>query len=54
MVSNTFAIQWIVACQAPLSMIFPRLEDWTGLPFSSPNDLPDPGIKPTSPVAPAL
>ena len=30
----------------PLSMEFSRQEDWSGLPFSSPGDLPDPGIKP--------
>ena len=31
------------ACQAPLSTGFSRQEDWSGLPFSSPGDLPDPG-----------
>ena len=36
-----------VACQA-LSMEFSRQEYWTGLPFPSPGDLPDPGIEPTS------
>ena len=44
----SLAILWSVACQAPLSMGFPRQEYWSGLPFSSPGDLPDPGIKPTS------
>ena len=39
-----------LAYQAPLSMGFPRLEYWSGLPFSSPGDLPDPGIKPRSPA----
>ena len=34
---------------APLSMEFSRQEYWSGLPFPSPGDLPDPGIKPTSP-----
>ena len=34
-----------VACQAPLSMAFPRQEYWSGLPFPWPEDLPDPGIK---------
>ena len=34
-----------VAHQASLSMGFPRQEYWSGLPFSSPGDLPDPGIK---------
>ena len=41
---------WNVAHQAPLSMEFPRQESWSGLPFPSPEDLPDPGIKPMSPV----
>ena len=36
--------------QAPLSMGFPRQEYWSGLLFPSPRDLPDPGIKPTSPA----
>ena len=39
-----------VAHQAPLSMVFPRQEYWSGLPFLSPGDLPDPGIKPASPA----
>ena len=46
-VSNSFATQWTVAHQAPLSMGFSRQEYWRGLPFSPPGDLPDPGIKPT-------
>ena len=46
--SNSFAILWTVACQAPLSMRFPRQEYWSGLPFPSPGDLPDPGIEPMS------
>ena len=37
-------------CQAPLSMEFSRQEYWSGLPFPSPGDLPDPGIKPASPA----
>ena len=45
-----FATPWIIDCQAPLSMGFPRQEYWSGLLFSSPGDLPNPGIKPTSPV----
>ena len=45
---------WTVARQAPLSMGFPRQECWSGLPFPSPGDLPDPGMEPASPVAPAL
>ena len=40
--------------QAPLSMGFFRQENWSGLPLSPPEDLPDPGIKPTSPMSPAL
>ena len=40
--------------QASLSMGFPRQAYWTGLPFSPPGGLPDLGIKPTSPVCPAL
>ena len=49
-VSDSFATPWIVAHQAPLSMGFPRQEYWSRLPFPSPGDLPDPGIKPTSPA----
>ena len=49
-----FEILWAVACQASLFMEFSRQEYWKGLPFSPPGDLPDPGIKPTSPVSPAL
>ena len=45
-----FAIPWTVARQTPLSMGFPRQEYWSGLPFPSPGDLPDPGIKPVSPA----
>src|SRR5574337_648274 len=40
-----FATPWTVACQAPLSTGFSRQEYWSGLPFPSPGDLPDPGIK---------
>ena len=43
-----------VAHQAPLSMGFSRQEYWNGLPFLSPGDLPDPGIKPVSLMSPAL
>ena len=38
------------ACQAPLSMGFSRQGYWSGLPFPSPGDLPEPGIKPGSPT----
>ena len=39
---------WTVACQSPLSMGFPKQEYWSGLPFSSPGHLPDPGIESVS------
>ena len=45
---------WTVACQTSLSMGFSRQEYWSELPFPTPGDLPDPGIKPTSPETPAL
>ena len=45
-----FAIPWIVAHQSPPSMEFSRPEYWSGLPFPSPGDLPDPGIKAGSPT----
>ena len=48
--SNSFATPQTVALQAPLSMGFSRQEYWSGLPFPSPGNLPDPGIKPTSPA----
>ena len=41
---------WTVARQAPLSIAFSRQEHWSGLPFPSPGDLPNPGIKPSSPA----
>ena len=44
------AIQWTVAYQIPPSMESSRQEYWSGLPFPSPGDLPDPGIKPRSPA----
>ena len=43
------ATPWTVAHQAPLSMGFSRQEYWSGLPFPSPGDLPNPGIEPGSP-----
>ena len=43
-----------VTRQAPLSMEFSRQEYWSGLPFYSPGDLPDPGIKPGSPALQAV
>ena len=45
-----FATPWTVAYQAPLSMGFSKQECWSGLPFPSPGDLPDPGIEPRSPA----
>ena len=44
------ATPWIVDCHAPLSLGFSRQEYWSGLPFPSPGDLPEPGIKPGSPA----
>ena len=41
---------WIVACEAPLSMEFSRQEYWSGLPFPSVGDLPNPGTEPGSPA----
>ena len=45
-----FATPWTVAYQAPPSIGFSRQEYWSGLPFSSPRDLPKPGIKLQSPT----
>ena len=54
----TLSTPWTVARQAPLSVGFSRQEHWSRLPFSSPGDLLDPGIKPKPkpkyPVSPAL
>ena len=47
---HLFAIPWTVAYQVSSSMEFSRQECWSGLPFPSPGDVPDPGIKPRSPV----
>ena len=52
--AQLFVTLWTVACQAPLSMGFSRQEYWSGLPCPPPGDLPDPGIKPTSLMSPAL
>ena len=46
----TLCDPWTVAHQAPPSMGFSRPEYWSGLPFPSPGDLPNPGIKPRSPA----
>ena len=45
-----FATLWTVASQAPPSMGFSRQEYWSGLPFPSPGDLPNPRIEPGSPA----
>ena len=45
-----FATLWTGAHQAPQSIGFSRQEYWSRLPFPSPGDLPDPGIKPRSPT----
>ena len=49
----TLVTPWTVAYQVPLSMGFPRKEYWSGLPFPSPGDLLNPGIKPGSPAVQA-
>ena len=49
-----FVTPWPVACQAPLCMGFSGQEYWSRQPFPSPGDLPDLGIKPTSPVLAVL
>ena len=48
------ATPWTVVHRAPLSMGFSWQEYWNGLPFPPPGDLPDPGIKLTSPASSAL
>ena len=48
--AQLFATPWIIALQAPLSMEFSRKDYWSGLPFPSPGDLPDPGIEHGSPA----
>ena len=50
----TLATPWTLACQAPLSMGFSRQEYWGGLPCPPPEDLPGPGIEPTSLTSLAL
>ena len=48
--SDSSVTPWTVACQASLSVGFPRQEYWSGLPFPPPGNLPDPGIEPVSPA----
>ena len=47
---STLVTPWTIALQAPLSMGFSRQEYWSGLPFLSPGNLPDPGIQSRSPA----
>ena len=47
-VSDSWWTPWIVACQIPLSTEFSRQKYWSGLPFPSPEDLPDPGFRQVS------
>ena len=49
-----FAAPWTVAHQTPLSMEFSRQEYWSELPLSTPGDVPNPGVEPTSLKSPAL
>ena len=49
-VARLFATPWIAAHQGPVSMRFSRQRYWSGLPFPSPEDLPNPGIEPGSPA----
>ena len=49
-----FATPWTVDCQAPLTIGFSRQGYWSGLPFPSPEGLPDPGIEPRSPALQAV
>ena len=52
--SLLFVNPWTIAHQAPLSMGFSRQVPWSGVPFPSPGDLPDPGMEPLSPAARAV
>ena len=49
-----FVTSWTAAQEAPLSMEFSRQEHWSGLPFTTPGDLPNPGIQPTTSASPVL
>ena len=51
---HLFVTPWTVVHQAPLAMEFSRQEYWSRLSFSTPGDLPDPGIKLVTPKSPAL
>ena len=48
--SDSFVTTWTVTHQASLSIGFSGQDYWSELPFPSPGDLPDPGMKPTSPI----
>ena len=48
--ARLFVTPWTITYHIPLSVGFSRQEYWSGLPFPSPEDLPDPGIKPGSPA----
>ena len=48
--SDSFATPWTVACQAHLSMEFSKQDHWSGLPFLTPGDLPDPRFRSGSPA----
>ena len=50
LMSDSFETPWTVAHQAPWPMRFPRQEYWSGLPFPSLGNIPDPGIEPASPA----
>ena len=52
--SRSFVTPRTVVCQAPVFMGFSREEYWSGLPFSPPEDLPNPGMEPSAFVSPAL
>ena len=52
--SNSFKTPRTVDHQAPLSMGFPKQENWSGLPSPSPGDLSDPGIEPMTVISSAL
>ena len=49
-----FVIPWTVAHESPMSMEVSGQEQWSGLPFPTPGDLPDPGIEPVSLASPIL
>ena len=50
----TLVTPWTLACQVPLFMGFDRQKYWSGMPFPSPGNFPDPGIKPPSPALQAV